>query len=81
MGKKRLLTLTDLYNYYSSGTSSYHFSASKENENIVDFNNVDFSKLYSLEYLTIDKCNNVKFNSIGNLELKTLNIYNCDFNN
>jgi len=35
MGKKRLLTLTDLYNYYSSNSNSCHFSSSKENENIV----------------------------------------------
>ena len=32
---KRLLTLNDLYNYYSSTTKSTHFSASEENENIV----------------------------------------------
>ena len=35
MGKRRLLTLTDLYNYYSSGSNSCHFSSSKDNENIV----------------------------------------------
>ena len=32
---KRLLTLNDLYNYYSSTTKSTHFSASEDNENIV----------------------------------------------
>ena len=32
---KRLLTLNDLYNYYSSTTKSTHFSSSKDNENIV----------------------------------------------
>jgi len=32
---KRLLTLNDLYNYYSSTKKSTHFSASEDNENIV----------------------------------------------
>lgn len=32
---KRLLTLNDLYNYYSSTTKSTHFSSSEDNENIV----------------------------------------------
>ena len=32
---KRLLTLNDLYNYYSSTKQTTHFSSSKENENIV----------------------------------------------
>ena len=32
---KKLLTLNDLYNYYSSTKKSTHFSASEDNENIV----------------------------------------------
>ena len=35
MGKKRLLTLTDLYNYYSSNSNSCHFSSAEERQNIV----------------------------------------------
>ena len=35
MAKKRLLTLTDLYNYYSSTSNSCHFSSDRDNENIV----------------------------------------------
>lgn len=33
--KKRLLTLEDLYNYYSSHSQSAHFNAAEANENIV----------------------------------------------
>ena len=32
---KRLLTLNDLYSYYSSTTKSTHFSSSEDNENII----------------------------------------------
>ena len=35
MKKKRLLTLEDLYNYYSSNSKSSHFSAKDNNDNIV----------------------------------------------
>lgn len=35
MKKKRLLTLEDLYNYYSSNTKSSHFNAKDDDENIV----------------------------------------------
>jgi hypothetical protein len=35
MAKKRLLTLTDLYNYYYSTSNSCHFSSDRDNENIV----------------------------------------------
>lgn len=35
MKKKRLLTLDDLYNYYSSNTKSSHFNAKDDDENIV----------------------------------------------